>query len=93
MNEHKIAKSSMQKAIRCRLACIEPFKGAKEWNREAKERFEEMTEDKIMLCSVVEILDNNILSIELFDSSAVHGRSFSINYQLVKEDLASYIPG
>ncbi|XP_054680934.1 RING finger protein 17 [Grus americana] len=82
-----------EKAIRCRLACIEPFKGAKEWNREAKERFEEMTEDKIMLCSVVEILDNNILSIELFDSSAVHGRSFSINYQLVKEDLASYIPG
>lgn len=40
-------------AIRCRLACIEPFKGANEWNREAKERFEEMTEDKLMLCSVI----------------------------------------
>ncbi|XP_052668924.1 RING finger protein 17 [Harpia harpyja] len=82
-----------EEAIRCRLACIEPYKGANEWNREAKERFEEMTEDKLMLCSVVEILDNNILSVELFDSSAVHGRSFSINCQLVKEDLASYTPG
>ncbi|KFP10662.1 RING finger protein 17, partial [Egretta garzetta] len=82
-----------EKAIRCRLACIEPYKGANDWSREAKERFEQMTEDKFMLCSVVEILDNNILSIELFDSSAVHGRSFSVNCQLVKEDLASYIPG
>ncbi|KAM9300338.1 RING finger protein 17 [Morus bassanus] len=82
-----------EKAIRCKLACIEPYEGANEWNREAKERFEEMTEDKLMLCSVVEILDNNILSVELFDSSAVHGRRFSINCQLVKEDLASYIPG
>ncbi|KFQ92862.1 RING finger protein 17, partial [Nipponia nippon] len=80
-----------EKAIRCRLACIEPYKGANEWNGRAKERFEEMTEDKLLLCSVVEILDNNFLSIELFDSS-VHGRSFSINCQLVKEDLASYIP-
>ncbi|KAM7130860.1 RING finger protein 17 [Ciconia maguari] len=82
-----------EKAIRCRLAWIQPYKGANEWNREAKERFEEMTEDKLLLCSVVEISDNNILSIELFDSSDVHGRSFSINCQLVKEDLASYIPG
>ncbi|KFV43360.1 RING finger protein 17, partial [Tyto alba] len=82
-----------EKAIRCRLACIGPYKGAKEWNREAKERFEEMTEEKLMFCSVVEILDGNILSIELFDSSTDHGRNFSINCQLVKEDLASYIPG
>ncbi|XP_066031913.1 RING finger protein 17 isoform X4 [Chamaea fasciata] len=82
-----------EKAIRCRLACIEPFKGANEWNREAKERFEEMTEDKLMLCSVIEILDNNILSVELFNASADNGRKFSINCQLVEEDLASYIPG
>ncbi|KFP35335.1 RING finger protein 17, partial [Chlamydotis macqueenii] len=82
-----------EKAIRCRLACIEPYKGANEWNREAKERFEEMTEDKLMLCSVVETLNNNILSVQLFDSSTVCGRSFSINCQLVKEELASYIPG
>ncbi|XP_064587476.1 RING finger protein 17 isoform X3 [Zonotrichia leucophrys gambelii] len=82
-----------EKAIRCRLACIEPFKGADEWNREAKERFEEMTEDKLMLCSVIEILDNNVLSIELFNASADNGKKFSINCQLVEEDLASYIPG
>ncbi|XP_030333146.1 RING finger protein 17 [Strigops habroptila] len=82
-----------EKAIRCRLAYIEPYKGANEWSREAKERFEEMTEDKLTVCSVVEILNNNILSVELFDSSAVHGRRFSINCQLVKEDLASNIPG
>ncbi|XP_066169128.1 RING finger protein 17 [Sylvia atricapilla] len=82
-----------EKAIRCRLACIEPFKGANEWNREAKERFEEMTEDKLMLCSVIEILDNNILSIELFNASADNGRKFSVNCQLVEEDLASYMPG
>ncbi|KFQ47964.1 RING finger protein 17, partial [Nestor notabilis] len=82
-----------EKAIRCRLAYIEPYKGANEWSREAKERFEEITEDKLIVCSVVEILDNNILSVELFDSSAVHGGRCSINCQLVKEDLASNIPG
>ncbi|XP_019142040.3 RING finger protein 17 isoform X1 [Corvus cornix cornix] len=82
-----------EKAVRCRLACIEPFNGANEWNRKAKERFEEMTEDKLMLCSVIEILDNNILSVELFSASADNGREFSINCQLVEEDLASYIPG
>ncbi|KAJ7416251.1 ring finger protein 17 [Pitangus sulphuratus] len=81
------------KAIRCRLACIEPFKGTNEWNREAKRRFEEITEDKVMLCSVIEILDNSILSVELFNSSADNGRKLSINCQLVEEDLASYIPG
>ncbi|XP_063186755.1 RING finger protein 17 [Chroicocephalus ridibundus] len=82
-----------EKAIRCRLAYLEPYKEANEWNGKAKERFAEMTEDKLTLCSIVEVLDNNILSVELFDFSAVHGRSFSINCQLVKEDLASYIPG
>ncbi|XP_037232429.1 RING finger protein 17 [Falco rusticolus] len=81
-----------EKAIRCRLASIEPYEGASEWNREAKERFEEMTEDKRMMCSIVDNLDN-ILSVELFDDCAVHGRSFSINYHLVEENLASYIPG
>ncbi|KAM9388352.1 RING finger protein 17 [Phaethornis superciliosus] len=82
-----------EKAIRCRLACIEPYKGANEWSRKAKERFEEMTEERLLLCSVVEIIDNNILSVELFDSSAVCERSSSINCQLVKEDLASFIHG
>ncbi|XP_068003982.1 RING finger protein 17 [Melanerpes formicivorus] len=82
-----------EKAIRCKLAFIEPYEGTKEWNRKAKERFKEVTEDKTMLCSVVEILSNNSLAVELFNSSAVCGRNFSINCQLVEEDLASYIPG
>nr|XP_013817652.1 PREDICTED: RING finger protein 17 [Apteryx mantelli mantelli] len=82
-----------EKAIRSKLAYIEPYKGASEWTRAAKERLEEMTEDKFMLCSVVKILENNFLSVELFDSSAVPGRCSSINRQLVKEDLASYISG
>ncbi|KAM6341332.1 RING finger protein 17 [Podargus strigoides] len=91
--EKKEFLSLPEKAVRCRLACIGPYKGASEWSREAKERFEELTEDKLMLCAVVEILDDNILSVELFDSSTVPGRSFSINFQLVKEDLASYLTG
>ncbi|KAJ7426534.1 RING finger protein 17 [Willisornis vidua] len=81
-----------EKAIRCRLACIEPFKGADEWNREAKKRFEEMTEDKLMLCLVIEIVDN-VLSVELFHSPVDNRRKLSVNCQLVEEDLASYIPG
>eukprot|EP00075_Anas_platyrhynchos_P004229 XP_012950256.2 RING finger protein 17 isoform X2 [Anas platyrhynchos] len=81
------------KAIKCRLAYIEPYKAADEWNREATRRFEEMTEDKFMVCSIVEVLKNNILSVKLFDSHAPHGRGSSINCQLVKENLASYIPG
>ncbi|KFP79160.1 PREDICTED: RING finger protein 17, partial [Apaloderma vittatum] len=82
-----------EQAIRCRLACIEPYKGAAEWNKEAKERFKQITEDKLMLCTVFEILDNNILSVELLGSSALHGRNFSINCQLVEENLASYVSG
>ncbi|KAM9211636.1 RING finger protein 17-like [Leptosomus discolor] len=82
-----------EKAIRCRLAGIEPCKGADEWNREAKARFGEMTEGKILLCSIFEILEENILSVELVDSPAPPGRIFSINCQLVKEDLASYVTG
>ncbi|OWK57092.1 RING finger protein 17 [Lonchura striata] len=41
---------------------------------------------------IIEILDNNILSIELFNASADNGKKFSINCQLVEEDLASYVP-
>ncbi|KAM9203410.1 RING finger protein 17 [Mergus octosetaceus] len=82
-----------EKAIKCRLAYIEPYKAADEWNREATRRFKEMTEDKFMVCSIVEVLKNNILSVKLFDSHAPHGRGSSINCQLVKENLASYIPG
>ncbi|XP_040518247.1 RING finger protein 17 isoform X3 [Gallus gallus] len=80
------------KAIKCRLAYVEPCEAAGEWSRESTGRFKEMTEDKLMVCSVVEILDN-ILSVELFDSRAACGRGSSINCQLVREGLASYIPG
>ncbi|XP_019385757.1 PREDICTED: RING finger protein 17 isoform X1 [Crocodylus porosus] len=83
------------KAIRTKLAYIEPYKGANEWSSKAKERFEEMTCDKSMACSVISILQNDVLCVELFDSSSnvLGKRSCSINSQLVEEDLASYVPG
>ncbi|XP_021235763.1 RING finger protein 17 isoform X2 [Numida meleagris] len=84
--------SSPAKAINCRLAYIKPYEAAGEWSRETTGRFKEMTEDKFMVCSVVEILDNT-LSVELFDSRAACGKGSSINCQLVREDLASFIPG
>ncbi|NXC42199.1 RNF17 protein, partial [Penelope pileata] len=80
------------KAIRCRLAYVEPYEAAEEWSRGATERFKEMTADRFMVCSVVEILDN-ILSVELFDSHAARGSGSSVNCQLVEDDLAAYIPG
>uniref|UniRef100_A0A669Q7F0 RING finger protein 17 n=1 Tax=Phasianus colchicus TaxID=9054 RepID=A0A669Q7F0_PHACC len=80
------------KVMKCRLAYIEPCEAAGEWSKETTGRFKEVTEDKFMVCSVVEILDN-VLSVELFDSRAACGRGSSINCQLVREDLASYIPG
>ncbi|XP_067418829.1 RING finger protein 17 [Emydura macquarii macquarii] len=83
-----------EKAIRSTLAHIEPFKGANEWSREAKQRFEEMTQDKFMLCLVISISQDNVLSVELFDFPEVLGkRSSSVNSQLVKEELASYVIG
>ncbi|NXI72622.1 RNF17 protein, partial [Anseranas semipalmata] len=82
-----------EKAIKCRLAYIEPYKAADKWSREATGRFKEMTEGKLLVCSVLEILENNTSSVELFDSCAAQGRGSTINCQLVKEDLASYIPG
>ncbi|XP_039354888.1 RING finger protein 17 isoform X7 [Mauremys reevesii] len=86
--------SPPEKAIRSKLAHIEPYKGGNEWSREAKERFEEMTQEKFMLCSVISISQDNVLSVELFDSPDVLGkRSSSLNSQLVKEELASYVLG
>ncbi|XP_030417159.1 RING finger protein 17 [Gopherus evgoodei] len=86
--------SPPEKAIRSKLAHIEPYKGGNEWSREAKERFEEMTHEKFMLCSVISISQDNVLSVELFDSPDVLGkRSSSLNSQLVKEELASYVLG
>lgn len=40
-------------AIKCRLTYVEPCEAAGEWSRESTGRFKEMTEDKLMVCSVV----------------------------------------
>ncbi|XP_006832121.1 PREDICTED: RING finger protein 17 [Chrysochloris asiatica] len=83
-----------EKAIRCKLAYIEPCKKTMQWSKEAKEKFEEKTQDKFMTCSVIKILEDNVLLIELFDSLGTPGMTpASINDQLVKEGLASYEVG
>ncbi|KAF6376704.1 ring finger protein 17 [Rhinolophus ferrumequinum] len=83
-----------EKAIKCKLAYIEPCKRTMQWSKKAKEKFEEKTQDKFMTCSVIKILEDNVLLIELFDSLGAPGMiPTSINYQLVKEGLASYEAG
>ncbi|XP_007495242.1 RING finger protein 17 isoform X1 [Monodelphis domestica] len=83
--------SPPEKAIKCKLAHIEPSKKNKPWSKEANEKFEEMTHDKFMTCSVIKILEDNVLSVELFDSISAPGMiPNSVNSQLVKEGLASY---
>ncbi|XP_058132339.1 RING finger protein 17 isoform X2 [Dasypus novemcinctus] len=83
-----------EKAIKCKLAYIEPCKRAMQWSKEAKEKFEERTHDKFMTCSVIKILEDNVLLVELFDSLGAPGMTpTSINDQLVKEGLASYEVG
>ncbi|XP_045149942.1 RING finger protein 17 [Echinops telfairi] len=86
--------SPPEKAMRCKLAYIEPCKKAMRWSKEAKEKFEEKTQDKFMTCSIIKILEDNVLSVELFDSFGASGMtSTSINDQLVKEGLASHEVG
>ncbi|XP_020921069.1 RING finger protein 17 isoform X3 [Sus scrofa] len=83
-----------EKAIKCKLAYIEPCERTRQWSRKAKEKFEEKTQDKFMTCSVVKILEDNVLVVELFDSLDAAGMApTSINDQLVKEGLASYEVG
>ncbi|XP_057563202.1 RING finger protein 17 [Hippopotamus amphibius kiboko] len=83
-----------EKAIKCKLAYIEPCKGTMQWSEKAKEKFEEKTQDKFMTCSVIKILEDNVLLVELFDSLGAPGMiPASINDQLVKEGLASYEEG
>ncbi|KAL1780761.1 RING finger protein 17 [Sigmodon hispidus] len=79
-------------AIKCKLAYIEPSKRT-QWSKKAKEKFEEKTQDKFVTCSVIKILENNVLLVELFDSRAPGTTAISINDQLVKEGLASYEGG
>ncbi|XP_054433446.1 RING finger protein 17 [Pteronotus mesoamericanus] len=83
-----------EKAIKCKLAYIEPCKGTLQWSKKAKEKFEEKTQDKFMTCSVIKILEDNVLLVELFDSLGAPGMiPTSINDLLVKEGLASYEVG
>ncbi|XP_032352432.1 RING finger protein 17 isoform X2 [Camelus ferus] len=83
-----------EKAIKCKLAYIEPCKRTMQWSKKAKEKFEEKTQDKFMTCSVIKILEDNVLLVELFDSLGAPGTMpTSINDQLVKEGLASYEAG
>ncbi|KAI4538854.1 hypothetical protein MG293_011121, partial [Ovis ammon polii] len=95
-----------EKAIKCKLAYVEPYKGTMQWSKNAKEKFEEKTQDKFMTCSIIrnkpnkslniftEILEDNVLLVELFDFLGAPGMiPTSINDQLVKEGLASYEVG
>ncbi|KAB0372706.1 hypothetical protein FD755_015459 [Muntiacus reevesi] len=83
-----------EKAIKCKLAYIEPYKGTVQWSKDAKEKFEEKTQDKFMTCSIIKILEDNVLLVELFDFLGAPGMiPTSINDQLVKEGLASYEVG
>ncbi|KAM4860256.1 RING finger protein 17 isoform 2-T2 [Thomomys bottae] len=83
-----------EKAIKCKLAYIEPCKGTAQWSKKAKEKFEEKTQDKFMTCSVIKILEDNVLLVELFNSCCAPGIiPTSVNDQLVKEGLASYEAG
>ncbi|CAO2591083.1 RING finger protein 17 [Lemmus lemmus] len=81
-----------EKAIKCKLAYIEPSKRT-QWSKKAKEKFEEKTQDKFVTCSVIKILENNVLLVELFDSRVPGATAVSINDQLVREGLASYEAG
>ncbi|XP_038166405.1 RING finger protein 17 isoform X1 [Arvicola amphibius] len=81
-----------EKAIQCKLAYIEPSKRT-QWSKKAKEKFEEKTQDKFVTCSVIKILENNVLLVELFDSRVPGATAISINDQLVKEGLATYEAG
>uniref|UniRef100_A0A2K5IQQ3 RING finger protein 17 n=1 Tax=Colobus angolensis palliatus TaxID=336983 RepID=A0A2K5IQQ3_COLAP len=83
-----------EKAIKCKLAYIEPYKRTMQWSKEAKEKFEDKAQDKFMTCSIIKILEDNVLLVELFDSlGPPEMTTTSINDQLVKEGLASYEVG
>ncbi|KAF7474331.1 Hypothetical predicted protein [Marmota monax] len=89
-----MAEFCLAQAIKCKLARIEPCKRMMQWSKKAKEKFEEKAQDKFMTCSVIKILEDNVLLVELFDSFAAPGMTpTSINDQLVKEGLASYEVG
>ncbi|ETE73653.1 RING finger protein 17, partial [Ophiophagus hannah] len=83
-----------EKAIRCKLAYIKPCKEATEWTVQSKDRFEQLIQDKCVLCFVTEKSEDNVLSVELYRSVCVSPKqSGSVNNLLVKEGFASYIIG
>ncbi|XP_038595775.1 RING finger protein 17-like [Tachyglossus aculeatus] len=86
--------SSPKKAIKCKLAHIEPADGPTLWSREAKEKFEEMINDECLICSVTGILEDDVLLVELFHFP--HGfemKADCINHLLVEEGVACYTEG
>ncbi|XP_038625465.1 RING finger protein 17-like [Tachyglossus aculeatus] len=80
-----------RKAIKCKLANIEPSTGTVYWSVEAKEKFVEMVDGQFLICSVNRILEDNVLLVELFPSPHVPGlMTKSVNSELVKGGLARY---
>ncbi|XP_048350670.1 RING finger protein 17 [Sphaerodactylus townsendi] len=80
------------KAIRCKLAHIEPCKGTNEWSSESKDRFEELVQEKIMLSFFIENSPDNVVAVELYQSvTELPSLSCSITAILVNEGLASYV--
>ncbi|XP_028910701.1 RING finger protein 17-like isoform X2 [Ornithorhynchus anatinus] len=80
-----------RKAIKCKLANIEPSTGTGHWSVEAKEKFVEMIYGQFLICSVKRILEDNVLLVELFLSPHVPGvMTNSVNSELVKGGLACY---
>ncbi|KAJ1113733.1 hypothetical protein NDU88_001975 [Pleurodeles waltl] len=83
-----------QKGIWCQLAHIEPFMQAAEWSEGAIEEFKKIVHEKIMSCTVISILQDNKLSVELYDSKSLPGGStISVNKLLVEDNLATFKTG
>ncbi|KAF7251076.1 RING finger protein 17 [Varanus komodoensis] len=81
-----------EKAIKCKLAHIKPCKGLNEWSIKSKQRFQELIQDKCMFCFITEKLQDNVLSVELYEGVSVSPNlPCSVNSLLVEEGLASYI--
>lgn len=83
-----------QKGIWCQLAHIEPFMHAAEWSEGAIKEFRKLVHENIMSCTVISILQDNKLSVELYDSKSLLGKSaISVNKLLVDADLATFKAG
>ncbi|OWK00828.1 hypothetical protein Celaphus_00016670, partial [Cervus elaphus hippelaphus] len=74
-----------EKAIKCKLAYIEPYKGTVQWSKDAKEKFEEKTQDKYTL------KDNSKKHIEVWDPSPEEIISNEVN-NLINPLFAKSLP-